>query len=149
MGGERKKFFYKVPSNHVAIHIRGTDYIGWQLFDVCDKQYYERALEYFPEDSVLDVYTDDLKYAQTILEGIECNFIKPSKEPVQDLLRMSQYESIITPNSSFSGLAAGINNEGREKRIVQPATWFNPKYASDKEINCRPQWTDSENVILI
>lgn len=143
MGGERKKFFYKVPSNHVAIHIRGTDYKGWQLFDVCDKQYYERALEYFPEDSVLDVYTDDLNYAQTILEGIQCNFIKPSKEPIQDLLKMSQYWNIITPNSSFSGLAAGINWDGRDKKVVQPKKWFNQDFASQKEISCQPQWEGS------
>lgn len=134
------------PSDkYVAVHIRGTDYLGWKLFDVCDKDYYRRALKYFYPSQVKDVYTDDLNYAQMIMEGIECNFMTSSKEPIEDLLKMSRYWNIITPNSSFSGLAAGINNFGH-KKIIQPKRWFNSDYASDKEMDCYPQW---ENAALI
>lgn len=123
-----------LKENTIAIHIRGGDYIqnpkDKKLFgDICTKEYYSSAIKYIKtkvDKPKFIVFTNDLKYAETILEGEEFIFItwNSDKNSYRDMFLMTKCKHNIIANSSFSWWGAYLNMNN-PKIIIAPSKWFN------------------------
>jgi len=124
--GEIYNFFmpltYKATSKRVAIHVRRGDYLNLQhIHPVLPLSYYETAMDYFSGEK-FTVYSDDIKWciANFDLLNLDIEFIKPSQNPVVDLIRMAGHDKFIIANSSFSWWAAYLS---RSEWVVAPDIW--------------------------
>lgn len=123
----RKTFTFKdepEQNDYVAIHYRAGDYQegGDCYHPRCGREYYERAMEKFP-DATFMVFADDLQSAMETIPA--ANKIKFSFEEfyIQDFKLMKSCKSFITANSSFSLMAATLGTHP-EKKIICPSRWF-------------------------
>lgn len=108
---------------YVAIHIRRGDYIDNPFYiDLTKTDYYQRAIEMFPDSKFL-VFSDDPLFAKEFF-GEEDKFIFAEKgDEVDDLnLMASCSEGIIMANSSFSWWGAFLGNPN--KKVIYPKNWF-------------------------
>lgn len=127
----------------VSVHLR--NYVGENaslsaIFETIDRDYYDKAINFFPEEALFVIFSDDIKYARKILEGLaRPHVFIEGNGYVEDFFLMSIMKHQIIANSSFSWWGAYLNNNPY-KVVIAPRKWFNPKYhAKDKDI--RPhQW---------
>ncbi len=114
--------------NTVAIHVRcywpyhpkglhdGKDYFPFAGFD-----YFRRAMEEFPEDSLFVVFSDNIPVCKNELRAKNIRFIE--KEPnYHDLYLMSMCKHQIISNSTFSWWGAYLNRNP-EKVVIAPKVW--------------------------
>lgn len=129
----------------VAVHIRRTDYLTNQLYNVCSLEYYQKAadkiLEYIKSPTFY-VFSDDPEY---VIKNVKFNsptvYViqeKDTHSSCEDLRLMSLCSNQIIANSSFSWWGAWLN-QNPEKLVIAPSQWF-----SDKTINTNdfypPKW---------
>lgn len=112
-------------SDFVSVHVRLGDYLiqldpyskvktGWAL----PAEYYFRALEKFPADMPIALFSDDLANARKLLPRPPA-WESPSLSPGFDLFMMSSFKNQIIANSSFSWWSAWLNRDP-SKFIVGP-----------------------------
>jgi len=107
-----------VPINQVAIHVRRGDYVGNQFYvDLSTTNYYERAMELFPDESFI-VFSDDIEYCKTLKIFNGCEFAHGSE--VEDLNMMSGCKGVIMANSSFSWWGAFLS----KGKVIAPKSWY-------------------------
>jgi hypothetical protein len=111
----------KYPLIHTKtfIHIRGGDYLTTSFHNVCDKEYYEKAMKYFNTEFV--IFTNDISYSKQLFPNIPV--IQESE--VDSLYLMSQCSGCICANSSFSWWGAYLNSD---RQVTIPSTWVNDKF---------------------
>lgn len=127
----------------VSLHIR--NYIGENanhgaIFETLGREYYDKAMEQFPEEALFVIFSDDIGYAKKLLEGLSRPhvFIEGNGY-VEDFYLMSFMKNQVIANSSFSWWAAYLN-KNPYKIVIAPRKWFNPSYhAKDNDIR-PPQW---------
>lgn len=133
---------------YVAIHVRRGDYINNSHYvDLCQTDYFEKAVKLFPNKKFL-VFCKDrqspekdeadkkwcIEYFDTLL-GKNYQFMENDNE-IEDLNMMASCESVIMANSSFSFWAAYLcPNFG--KTIICPKQWFSGKI---NRVNLPPEW---------
>lgn len=102
-------------------------------------EYYEKALEYFPEEQPVIVCSDSPEWVkeQEFFSGDRFLISEPTDKypdgsytPYVDICLMSLCSGAIIANSSLSWWGAWLQN-GRGK-VVAPKMWFGPAYA-DKD----------------
>lgn len=138
----RKDFFFKeiLPSNEgllleiensnsIGIHIRRGDYVNskYNLSEVCNIAYYERAIEHTQErvfEPKYYIFSDDLEWCRNNLPINNAVFvdINRGKDSYMDMCLMSRCKHNIIGNSSFSWWGAWLNGNA-EKIIVSPKQW--------------------------
>lgn len=142
--------------NSVSIHVRRGDYQSdphWRtiLGDICDKEYYIKAINYVEDNITSPVYyvfSDDINWVKENL-GL-CNVMyvnwNHGKESFRDIELMSYCKVNIIANSTFSLSGAWFNINDNPIRIV-PKKWLNSiddnllyKYSIDR-------WIVIDNVI--
>ena len=127
----------------VSIHVR--NYVGENqshsaIFETLDRGYYERAINFFPDEALFVIFSDDVSYAKKLLAGLaRPHIFIEGNGYVEDFYLMSFMKHQIIANSSFSWWGAYLN-QNPYKVVIAPRKWFNPKYhAKDNDIR-PPQW---------
>jgi hypothetical protein len=120
----------------VAMHIRMGDYLNFpEIYDVLDVDYYLSALAILKnqhKDFFLICFTDDIDQAKNFLKGKVAPDVylgdEPGVSPGEVLRFMSESESIITANSTFSWWAAYLGSlNGTTKTVFIPDKYINNK----------------------
>lgn len=116
-------------SNSVSVHIRRGDYLQHtDVFGLCTKDYYEKAISYIREKVYTPsfvFFSDDMEWVK---QNIKCEHAlyvtwNQGEESWQDMYLMSQCKHNIIANSSFSWWGAWLN-PNTEKIVVAPKQWF-------------------------
>ncbi|MBA3816486.1 MAG: alpha-1,2-fucosyltransferase, partial [Parachlamydiaceae bacterium] len=119
-----------LQENTVSIHLRSYDIEDPQhlVYEKCGIDYFMRAINIFPEDSLYVVFSNDIEWCKNNFTNIAREFIFIEGEAhYHDLYLMSMCKHNIICNSSFSWWGAYLNNNP-DKIVVAPAKWFNPLY---------------------
>jgi hypothetical protein len=125
----------QVTRDLVSLHIRRGDYKDTDFYvDLTETDYYQKAVEMFPDDKFLVFYKDrqvselDEKdkawikgFLDTIIPGRYT--IWEGGTETDDLNAMASCADNIMANSSFSWWAAYLN-PNLKKKVVCPANWF-------------------------
>lgn len=115
----------------VSIHLRNYYKENPNLervYPTYGKDYVEKAISLFPEDSLFVVFSDQISWCKEQLAGIPRNihFIEGEKF-YHDFYLMSMCKHHIICNSTFSWWAAYLN-KNPDKIVVAPQQWFSPEY---------------------
>lgn len=115
--------------DYLFIHIRGGDYStphALKVHGMLDRNYYDNAINIFAKDTIIHVYTNDIKYANDTLAGHELKFVSSKNfiyPDIRDMYLMSRYQNGIIANSTFSYWSAYLGDV-KNKKIVCPKNWF-------------------------
>lgn len=135
------KLKYKSLINHpftVAVHIRnynGEKTEHKDIYETLGRDYYDQAMDIFSDEALFVIFTDDVKYAKKLLEGIaRPHIFIEGNNYINDFFLMSMMKHTIIANSSFSWWGAYLNqNPG--KVTIAPKKWFKPSFhAKDDDI---------------
>lgn len=115
-------------NDYVAIHYRAGDYIDDPnaYHPRCNKEYYENAMQQFPEATSFLLFSDDENEFLKLRADLGKWFvIKKSHKTdyINDFKLMKSCKSFICANSSFSHMAALLGTHP-EKKIIMPKRWF-------------------------
>ena len=92
-------------------------------YNICDTDYYERAMAMFPNEKFLIFSDDDTEYCKERFKGDNIQIMERGKDDVEDFNMLASCKDLIIANSSFSWWAGWLcPNEG--KKIVCPKQWF-------------------------
>jgi hypothetical protein len=106
----------------IALHIRRNDYVTNPSHPLQNNQYYSDALEQFPQDLPVLVFSDDIEWCKKQELFSEDRFlISETENPYFDLYIMSQCAYHIICNSTFSWWGAWLANS---KNVIAPKNWF-------------------------
>jgi len=126
----------------VAIHIRtyNKEDPHHLIYILHGRDYVEKAVEYFPEDSLFVVFSDDILWCQQNLQGIRPNmrFIE-GENYHHDFYLISLCKHQIISNSSFSWWAAYLNSNP-DKIVIAPKKWFQKSYKTNDEDIVPDSW---------
>lgn len=126
----QKKYAHILQQDTVSIHYRSYDVEDPQhtVYAQCGMEYFSRAINTFPKDSLFVVFSNDMEWCKENLSKIPRNFFFVEGEAhYHDLYLMSMCKHNIICNSSFSWWAAYLN-VNPDKQIIAPKKWFNPIY---------------------
>lgn len=116
-----------------SIHVRRADYLNLsQHHPVLTMDYYNKAMEMFPEVDFFVICSNDIEWCKSQFKGKKFIFSDSKQEKplgnsssIFDMILMSHCKYNIIANSSYSWWAAMMNyNVG--KKVVCPAKWFGP-----------------------
>ncbi|MAC84744.1 MAG: alpha-1,2-fucosyltransferase [Arcobacter sp.] len=115
-------------NNSCSMHIRRGDYINDPIFEVCEIDYYEKAMKFMEEkigNITYFVFSNDIKWVKKNIKAKNIIYINSEEPriPHEDILLMSLCKNNIIANSSFSWWGAYLN-QNKEKLIVAPKKWF-------------------------
>ena len=126
--------------NPVALHIRRTDYITNPNHTCLGLDYYEKALNIFPNQTVL-IFSDDPQWCQNQKLFEDNRFmISDNDDQYIDMCLMTMCKGHIIANSSFSWWGAWLSNS---ERVIAPKGWFegsNNSHLDTSDIYCS-EWT--------
>lgn len=104
------------------------------------KEYYEKAVAYYPEDSLFIVCSNDIPLCKIILSDIQRKFVFIEGEPhYHDIYLMSLCKHNIISNSSFSWWSAYLN-QNPNKIVTSPKKWFTPVCGMDYKDIIPEEW---------
>ena len=128
------KAFSKLPGKKIGVHIRRGDYkLVSHVHKLCTPEYYREALKVFSLDHASGnchyiLCTDDI---DSVREEFDIGqfIVSNSKDELEDLYLLSQCDSVVICNSTFSWWGAWL---GKNKdKVICPAEWFGPAGPSD------------------
>lgn len=115
--------------NYIAVHVRRGDYLLEDLMQVCDVDYYKRAMKIIREkDRTAEFlfFSDDIEWVQKNLKGSRINYFHKENfsnyEDWYDMYLMSKCKGNIISNSTFSWWGAWLNDE-TNKVVISPQNW--------------------------
>lgn len=125
----------------VGIHVRHySEMPNEAVFPACTREYLEKAINMFPEDSTFVVFTNDWDFTKPRIEGLAQNIVFIKDEPHYiDLYLMSQCKHAILSNSAFGWWAAYLNSNPK-KMVVAPRQWFASQSGIDASDLCPEEW---------
>lgn len=111
----------------VAVHVRSYNHEDpLNNYYTCTRDYYEKAMQYFPEDALFVVFSNKMEWCKEMLRGIPRQMVFIEGEAhYHDFYFMSLCTHNIICNSTFSWWSAYLNRNWN-KIVVCPHTWFNP-----------------------
>jgi hypothetical protein len=109
--------------NYISIHVRRGDYVNLQHYHPLQSlDYYEKALEWFPENIPAIIFSDDPQWCkQQELFSSDRFIVSENNETSVDLCLMSMCYYHIIANSSLSWWGSWLANS---LRTVAPKNWF-------------------------
>ena len=130
----KSNYFFNLikQDSTVCLHVRGGDYQDrWRL----DKDYYTRAIGHLKniiEIKSIVVFTDDRKFAESILFDFHFSFFENDQNYPSyiEMFLMSHAKNLIIANSSFSWWAAYLNTN--HINIIAPKKWLSLEHNSLK-----------------
>lgn len=139
--GEERLLELIENSEAVGIHVRRGDYINNPAFDLCNKEYFQKAIDYLTGQKKrlkLFFFTDDRAYVEEVYKEYNPCVINHPENSGLDMYLMSRCKHNIIANSSYSFWAAYLNsnedkvvvapkyvyrNRGRIEEFSVPETW--------------------------
>lgn len=131
----------------VSIHFRRGDYLQGTLAEiygkVCTDSYYNNGIDYFRKkypDVHFYIFSNDPDWVRKQYLGIGMTIVDWNwgENSYWDMYLMSQCQHNIIANSSFSWWGAWLN-KNKDKKVIAPGSWFNPKFIVEKDIVCK-EW---------
>ncbi len=128
----------------VSVHVRRGDYLmgkNKEIYGgVCTDAYYDRAVAYFQEkfrNPHFYFFSNDPKWVAERFRDIRMTAVdwNQGAQSHWDMYLMSRCRHNVIANSSFSWWGAWLNGH-REKEVVAPKFWFNPKAATAVDTVC-------------
>lgn len=106
----------------ISLHIRRNDFVVNPNHPLQSNQYYIDALEQFPKDLPVLVFSDDIDWCKTQEMFSDDRFlISETKNAYYDLYIMSNCDYHIICNSTFSWWGSWLANS---KNVIAPRKWF-------------------------
>ena len=116
-------------ANSVSIHFRRGDYLKIPRLQVCDEEYYQKAMGEIGKlvkSPIYYVFSNDAEWSEQFMGGFSVNFKivanNQGADSYKDMFLMSQCRHNIIANSSFSWWGAWLN-ENSEKIVIAPSEW--------------------------
>jgi hypothetical protein len=126
----------------LTINVRGGDYLGLD-FSLPAKYYekaYETVLKSQFKPSLTLIITDDIPFAQKILDFIPEKTFISERSPEKDFRWLTVSDALIIPNSSFTWWGAWLNE--RSKITVAPRNWIGWHQQAEDPVGITvPRWT--------
>lgn len=114
----------------ICIHIRLGDYQKNSLHEVCNINYYEKAIceiNKHVENPVYIIFSDDKNFVREHYQFSGTVLFEPDNlDDVQTLYLMSQCKHYILSNSSLSWWAQKMS-DSTNKIVIAPSRWYNDK----------------------
>lgn len=111
----------------VCLHIRRGDYLKYDLFHVCNYQYYKSAMEYVAtkvEKPVFFIFSNEIDWVErNYIIPYEHVFVKENHAAPFELELMRNCKHFILSNSSFSWWAQFLA-EYNSSIVVAPSPWL-------------------------
>ena len=117
------------PIDMVSLHVRRGDYLNNSFYvDLTKTDYYERAMEQFPDAKFLVFCADrqegsddksDMEWCKERFQGKQFQFYQ-GKNEIDDFNAMASCSGHIMANSSFSWWASYVSGN----KTVCPSEWF-------------------------
>lgn len=118
--------------DQVGIHVRRGDYVRNPFYvDLMETDYYERAMQEFPNSEFI-VFSDDIEWCKRQEIFRDCEFSEGDE--ITDLNRLASCRGIIMANSSFSWWASYLSTDSK---VIAPKAWYND--GVERTI-CPPGW---------
>jgi hypothetical protein len=106
----------------ISLHIRRNDFVTNPNHPLQSNQYYMDALEQFPKDLPVLVFSDDVAWCKNQEMFSDDRFlISETENAYCDLYIMSNCDYHVMCNSTFSWWGAWLSNS---KNVVAPKNWF-------------------------
>lgn len=106
--------------NSVGIHVRTFNKEWHEMIPFVGLDYYERAINYFPSDTLFVVFSDRINWCKHHFNKFNKNFVYiENQDHVDDFFLMSMLKHNIIGNSSFSWWAAYLN-QNPNKMVIAP-----------------------------
>ncbi len=119
--GIQIRYYFEDPQGHIFVQY--------------GKEYLEKAMAFFPQDSLFIVSSNNLAFAKKELEGIKVFFLED--EPCYiDFYLLSFCKNHIITNSTFGWWAAWLS-QNEDKKVIAPKLWF---HGFDTRDHCPPNW---------
>ena len=125
-------------TNSVAISVRRGDFVDDTrvrgTYFVCDKKYYEKAIEVIKsrvENPVSIFFSNDISWVKENIkiEGCQC-YYESGVDPVWETMQlMSSCKHFIISNSTFHWWAQYVSDSPK-KIVVAPSRWYNDEFKS-------------------
>jgi hypothetical protein len=115
---------YVFTGQTCSVHVRRGDYVNNKVHDVCDLDYYNRAIKYVKEKANIQqfvIFSDDIAWCRNNFKG-NFTFVEGNHD-IEDLFLMSTCDHNIIANSSFSWWGSWLN-KNPDKLIISPTNWF-------------------------
>ena len=134
-------------SESIALHVRRGDYVGNPNHPLLTCAYYEEALECFPSNLPVMVFSDDVEWCAAQPLFVTDRFIISTGHSLAwDLCSMALCTYHVIANSSLSWWGAWL---AKSRRIVAPRNWFHGGCAEKDPQDMRfGAWTWLENADL-
>jgi hypothetical protein len=147
-----KEIFLELGSS-IFLHVRRGDYVNHQYaHPLCSLDYYQKALEYFDDDSIVLVFSDDVEWCKEqkifasdrfMISEYNQRYSQTSETkdgriqsliPYFDLCMMSLCSGAIIANSSMSWWGAWLM-QNHSKPIIAPKLWFAEEYIQSNNLD--------------
>ena len=133
----------KIPGQKVGVHIRRGDYKMYsKVHPPCPVSYYESAMNEFSDDATFIVCTDDIPSFKEEFD-VSKFVLSNGKSELEDLYLLSQCDSVIICNSTFSWWGAYLGND--KEKVIAPASWFGPDGPKEYEDIYVDSWLRIDN----
>ena len=129
-----KNKYESILLNSCAVHVRRGDFVGNKTHQVCDLDYYNRAIELIKSKTQIDnflIFSNDIVWCKANFPS-NFHFIDGNLD-VEDLFLISFCTTQIISNSSFSWWGAWLN-KNPNKIVIAPKRWFADGKLDDKDI---------------
>lgn len=113
-------------TNSVCLHIRRGDYVNNSTHEVCDLNYYKKAIELMNkkiENARFFVFSDDIEWVKENIKGKNFVYVENNNPAYEDLRLMYSCKNFIISNSSFSWWAQYLS-KNNEKVVIAPSRWY-------------------------
>jgi hypothetical protein len=135
---EKYGFLIHHPSS-VAIHVRTFNQEWSSAIPFVGLDYYERAMNLFPPDSIFVVFSDRINWCKHHFASFKHHIIYSEYEDhINDFFLMSLLKHNIICNSSFSYWAAYLN-QNPQKKVIAPSHFIAPYFTPPHNSN-PPEW---------
>ncbi len=122
--------------NTCSVHVRRGDYLNYpEHHPICSSEYFLQAIDLVKKRHgariLFMVFSDDIEWCQRNLKPEDTNIYYVSgNTDIQDLCTMSRCKHNIIANSTFSLMAAMLN-DNPDKMVISPSknNWHGPAYA--------------------
>ena len=126
--------------NIVSIHVRRGDYLNSpDIHPVCKKEYYEKAMQSFPNKNFLFV-SQDIEWVKNNFKGTNI-FYSENNNEILDLTLQTICSDNIIANSTFSWWGAYLN-KNQNKKVIAPSQWFGKNSFINKDDIVPSNWTE-------
>lgn len=120
-------------ANRAAMHLRLGDYEtkeNTRRYGGVSTNYIRQSIKVLrylhPAVDTVSIFSNDISRAQSLMQtidlGVDHELVEPM-DPVTDLIRMSNFSSLVISNSSFSWWAGALPIPAGPKTVLAPTPW--------------------------